>query len=388
MAKRVTKNPAAQRFHALKRRISKMQRRARCNGLIYMAATLALAAITALALINGQFWNPILALFQAEDLMTALKADVCNVAIAALNGILALVMLVNAIKTFTKLNWLFKKKASKVHGFNRNMYAMDDLGKIFTSTFASIVWIRFFCGLIAGGIVLEDMTYIVLAAGLFVHFFCGIIGGKVSVFSNEHGVEEVKREIGIVVPFIRNLIQIAVTAALMFFMMDHAAAVNATVVGLAADPAAALADLGGLLVLVGGLFVCFIAGRALNNVEFDPEGPEANGKGAFIFLCVLAFLVFAAAFAVAQADTLILAGIALGAVIIDSLTVKYPREAKVNYDEVDATTFFNQNYLDPGVYIMPNMVQHPIPQQFIQPYTAYGFELDYGMKKPAKLNKK
>jgi hypothetical protein len=365
-----------------------MQRRAKCNGLIYMLATLALAAYMGFALVSAEFWNPILALFEG-DLMANLTANTIGVVCAVLDCILALVLVINAIKTFTKLGWLFKKKASKVHGFNRNMYAMDDLGKIFTSTFASIVWIRFFEGMIAGGYAIADpFEYIVLAAGVFVHFFCGLIGGNVSVFSNENGVEEIKREIGNFVPFIRNLLQIAITGALMVFAMDHAPAVKNTVEGLVADPAGALNNLGGIVMLVGALFIVMMIGRALNNVEFDPEGPEAGGRGAFVALSVFAFLVFAAAFAAFQVDSLLLAGIALAGIVIDGLTVKYPREVEVNYDEVDANKFFNQNYLDPSVYVMPNMVQHPVQQEFIQPYAAYGFELDYGMKKPAKLNKK
>ena len=388
MAKRVTKNPAAERFHALKRRVSKMQRRAKCNGLIYMLATLALAALTGLALVVGEFWNPILALFEG-DLMENLTANVSGVVGAALGCILALVIVINAIKTFTKLGWLFKKKASKVHGFNRNMYAMDDLGKIFTSTFASIVWIRFLQYMV-GAYTIVNPDYIILAIGVVVHFFCGMVGGNVSVFSNENGVEEIKREIGNFVPFIRNLFQVVITAALVYFASAHAGAVTATVEGLVKDPAGALNDLTGIMLLVGTLFIIFMIGRSLNNVEFDPEGPEAGGRGAFVALSVFAFLVFAAIFAVPMftADTLILAGISLAGIIIDALTVRYPREPEVNYDEVDSTTFFNQNYLDPGVYVMPNMVQHPIQQQYIQPYTAYGFELEYGMKKPAKLSKK
>ena len=153
-------------------------------------------------------------------------------------------------------------------------------------------------------------------------------------------------------------------------------------------PTASETMIASVLLIVTVLIACFMVGRATNNVEFDPEGPEAHGRGAFLFLSVLLLIVSAVAYLLASAPTLTIAIVALVSVIFEACTVKSPREPKENLDEVDAGTYLTQNYLDPGVYIMPNMVQHPIQQQNIVPYQGYGFELEFGMKKPAKMNKR
>ena len=391
MAKRVTKNPAAKRYAMMKRRISKMQRRAKGTGLIYLLGTIALAALTVMALVAGEFWTPILDVFAAEDLMTAITANVTGIAAAVLNGVLVLIVAINALKSLTKLGWLFKKKASKVYGFNRNMYAMDDLAKIFSGTFAAIVIVRFVVGMLEGGLVLNDATYLMIGAGLIIHLFFGLIAGNVSIFSTENGVEEQKREIGNFIPFLRNTVQLTVTAAILVFTMDFAADFGSTVTALVADTNGFLASegmIGGVLLIALVLVACFMIGRATNNVEFDPEGPEAHGRGAFLFLSILVLIIAAVAYFMANAATLTIAIVALVSVIFEACTVKLPKEAKENLDEVDAGTYLSQNYVDPGVYIMPNMVQHPIQQQNILPYQGYGFELEYGMKKPAKINKR
>lgn len=393
MAKRVTKNPAAKRFAMMKRRISKMQRRAKGLGLIYLLGTVVLAALTVVALVSGEtpFWTPILALLQAEDLMVALGENATAVVGAVLNGVLVLVMVVNVLKSLTKLDWLFKRKASKVYGFNRNMYAMDDLSKIYARTFGTIVVFRFLVGLLAGGLILNPTTYLMIGAGLAIYVLCGLVAGNVSIFSTDNGVVEEKREIGNFVPFIRSLVQIAITAVVLVLLMDFAADFGATVAALVVDLNAFMASetmIGSVLLIVNVLIACFMVGRATNNVEFDPEGPEAHGKSAYMFLSVLLLIVSAVAYLLASAATLTLAIVALVSVIFEACTIKLPKEPKENYDEVDASAYLTQNYSDPGVYVMPNMVQHPIQQQNIVPYQGYGFELEYGMKKPAKMNKR
>ena len=391
MAKRVTNNPAAKRYAMMKRRISKMQRRAKGLGLLYLLGTVALAALTVLALVMGQFWNPILALFTAEDLMVALGENAPAVFGAVVNALLVLAMVVNVVKSLTKLGWLFKKKASRAHGFNRNMYAMDDMGKIFARTFSGIIVARFVVGMLAGGMVLEPTSYLMVGAGLVIYVFCGLLAGNVSVFSTENGLVEEKREIGNFVPFVRTLVQVAVAGVLLVLTMGFAPAFSAAVTMLVVDMNAFLADpmmIANVILVVAVVLNCFMVRRALNNVEFDPEGPEARGKGMFLFLSVVGLLVAVAAYFLGKQPTLTIAAVALVSVVFEACTVKCPKEPKENLDEIDAGMYLIQNYVDPSVYIMPNMIQHPIQQQNIVPYQGYGFELEYGMKKPAKMNKR
>ena len=100
MVQRVTKNPAAKKYALLRRRISKMQRRSKVLGFIYLVATIAFAALTALALVVGQCWNGI-----------GLTVDGL---IAVVDTLLLVIMVVNVIKALTKVKWLFKKKIHKI----------------------------------------------------------------------------------------------------------------------------------------------------------------------------------------------------------------------------------------------------------------------------------
>lgn len=383
MAQRVTKNPAAKKYALLKRRISKMQRRAKFVGFIYLMATIVFAAVTALALVAGQFWTRI--------------AVTTDGFIAITEGLLLLIMVVDVIKALTKINWLFKKSASRMHGFNRNAYAMDDLNKIFADTFASIVVLRFVAGLLEGGLVLVPMTYILIGAGVAVHMLCGVLAGNVSLFDVQDGIVEQKRECGSFLPFVRSLVQIAVTAAVLVFAMKLN--VRDVVEALLTDMNALMGDINVLLDAVGKILIVVLAvvmvKRATNTVEFDAEGLEASGKKTFkrasFFMFLIAALVYAYATFLAKVavapEYLTIAIVAFASFLFEALTTRAPKEDPEAIDEVESNVYLSQNYMDPGVYVMPNMVKHPVQRETILPYQGYGFETKLGMI-PTKMKRK
>jgi hypothetical protein len=112
-----------------------------------------------------------------------------------LYGLMLLGVVINVLRALGKLGWLFKKKASKSYGFNRNVYAMEDLGNIFSGSFGFIITVYFFIAILCGEVNPEMMLYIVLGGGLFIHLFAGVIGGKVSYFDIEDGeiIEDIKK---------------------------------------------------------------------------------------------------------------------------------------------------------------------------------------------------
>lgn len=384
MVQRVTKNPAAKKYALLRRRISKMQRRSKVLGFIYLVATIAFAALTALALVVGQCWNGI-----------GLTVDGL---IAVVDTLLLVIMVVNVIKALTKVKWLFKKNASRMHGFNRNAYAMDDLNKIFASTFAGLVICRFVSAvLLPNGLVFPPLFYILLIVGVVIHMLCGVVAGNVSLFEVQEGVVEQKREVGSFLPFIRSIVQIAVSAAVVFFAMKLS--IRDVVDGLLTDMASITGDMNVLLSAVGKLLIIVLTivmvKRATNTVEFDAEGLETPGKRTFkwvsFFMFLVAGLVYAYATFLAKVDVpqefLTIAIVAFVSFIFEALTTREPHEDPEAIDEVETNMFLSQNYMDPGVYVMPNMTKHPVQYETILPYQGYGFETKLGMK-PTKMNRK
>ncbi len=220
----------------LKKRIGKTRRRAKFVGLLYLLATIILAALACLPLIDLGELAPLGAteFYKAFlDMQTDTTAGLIKVVNAALYGVLMLAVIINVFKALSKLNWLFKKKASKTYGFNRNVYAMEDLSRIFSGSFRAIVLVYFIIAVLAGHSAIPyvhgdiegiEMMLITIAIGLVFHFICGILGGKVSLFVVHEGVGvvEQKRNTGRFAPFVRNVVQVTVAFGVMYcFLYDN-----------------------------------------------------------------------------------------------------------------------------------------------------------------------
>ena len=210
----------AKTYKAMKHRIFKAQGKAKAIGFFYLLATLAITALACFPLlaIEGaqlgvmEFWKPFL------ELSSGFAGKEIVLAVAVLYALMLLILLINVIRCLCKLSWLFKKKASKLYGFNRNMYAMDDMGKIFAASFKAIVILHMLIVFIVGGAMQFTLFgYIVLGVGVFFHFVCGIASENVSLFTTENGITEESRKVGNVAPFIRNLLQIAAVAGMVYF---------------------------------------------------------------------------------------------------------------------------------------------------------------------------
>ena len=228
----------------LKKRIAKTRSRAKFVGILYLLATMALAAAACLPLLNigalsqlqaTEFYKVFKGM-KLDNLKTA--AGIYHYVPYVLYGLLLFALLINVFKALSKLNWLFKKKASKTYGFNRNVYAMEDLSRIFSGSFAVIILINFVICVLSG-LPLELLKFenvkwliFVLAGGLAVHFLCGLWGGKASLFVIHEGVGivEQKRDCGRVAPFIRNLLQVAASFAMLYFFL------KATTIAVCIDP--------------------------------------------------------------------------------------------------------------------------------------------------------
>ena len=379
----------AKTYKAMKHRIFKAQGKAKAIGFFYLIATLAITALACFPLlaIEGaqlgvmEFWKPFL------ELSSGFAGKEIVLAVAVLYALMLLILLINVIRCLCKLSWLFKKKASKLYGFNRNMYAMDDMGKIFAASFKAIVILHMLIVFIVGGAMQFTLFgYIVLGVGVFFHFVCGIASENVSLFTTENGITEESRKVGNVAPFIRNLLQIAAVAGMVYFF-SQISIIRAAIDALLAENGlqTALSDYFEYLVYPGVqvlMLACMIGmiAYAFGVKEFDMQGAKAAGRGWYLFLCIMqliltagwyGFLYFAAGDALPM-QWLYIAGIALVMIVWEICTLRFPRIKVVNPDEVDADKYVADYDDDKEIRMSTPTAQNanipPYVQQYLPAY--------------------
>ncbi|MBQ8291512.1 MAG: hypothetical protein IJX88_03255 [Clostridia bacterium] len=377
-SKNVRKQPS-QKYTYLKERIAKVQGKAKFIGFLYLIVLLAVSALAlvfpmltpdkedvSITLTVMSFWKVFV------SAKGAYKANAEALLLACVYGVMVLALVINVLRALSKLNWLFKKRASRIYGFNRNMYAMDDLGRIFSSSFAFIIICHFVIALLVSdykAIEIEKMAYITLAVGFFFHFVCGIAASKVGLFETENGVQEIARQTGVVASVFRNVLQIIIVAALGYFFLacsELRATLDAAVEN---GVKTTLKDWKGLLfpAAQGLLLIWFFALTfyATGTTEYDLEGADAHGRKLFLLFAFLALVTAGGAVAyvkfIAKAETsvnmIIIAAIALAATVLELCLIRLPKAKVEGNEEVDSNKYLAQNieidYNKPGVYLTP-----------------------------------
>ncbi len=293
----------------MKRRIRKTRSRAQWVGFFYLIGTILLAAFAVLPTLNIPgiaVMGNTLALW--EELNLGANVDTISRVLFALT---LLVVIINVFKSFSKLGWLYKKKASKTYGMNRNVYAMQSMGKIFSGSFA-IILINFFLivllnGSYAGGLtnfdgikaVLADNMFVagipnmllIIAVGVVFHLLCGWLGAKASLFTVEEGlgVVEQKRQVGRFASLFRNILQIVVVLAIPYLVLKLNVVNDfvGSIIGDATAPDSILA----ILQLVIVLCWIILAKHATATTEYNVEGADGAGMKnftVFIFFTLVA----------------------------------------------------------------------------------------------------
>ena len=410
-----------QKYAYIKLRISKAQAKAKRVGFFYLLGLVVLTALACLPLVTYKVDDQTVLSFSVMKVIDVVVGFVNTKALAlpeyeviglAVYAVLLLVLVINLFRALGKLGWLFTKKASNLYGVNRNMYAMDDLGKIFSASFVWVVVANVVMMLMYQINSVEMLAYAFIGVFFVFHFLCGLSGGKVSLFSTEGGsIEEVKRQIGRFTPFVRNLLQIAAVAAIFYFIVDAAWLTemkeiyfnvgNANISKAPVDPATGKAVfwqealvyawacvIPALLVLII-LFAVGMLSHAAGTREFDMEGVETPGRKKFLGNAIFAVLMAGGVFAVQKfvqpeaavteafmTSVYIVAGIALAMAIIELILINHPRTkeekevrkqdkkqkveaAKENTysDDVDMSSYITENYNVPGVYMNPMYLQ-------------------------------
>lgn len=369
----------------LKKRVRKIQNRAKFVGILYLLGTIGLVAIAAcLPLLTGTcitdgvtmpvltFYQPIVNLFAkgAEAFTSLTAAQITELIVVVLFGAMLLTMAINVLRSIGKLGWLFKRRASYSNGFNRNMYAMDDMAKRFSNSLYTLVVMHLFIYLFSCGVVpaegqetivqIATNAYIALGVGFGLHFVCGLIGGTVTLFSTGDRVEEETRENGLFVFFVRNLIQIAAVAAIAYFLIQESVLVAKIqeLLRLVLEEQKPIAEIDWMsaipagIELIAWIFIAVLAGHAIADTEFNRDGVVGSGMRNFAIFSFLTALALAAGIVlpmlgigVAEVATelnqnlLIAAAIALIAFLLDCIIRPRARDDS-NYDDVDIDAYF------------------------------------------------
>lgn len=352
--KRITSKAAV-----LKRRVRTMHRRSKIAGVLYLLGTIVLTALVAMyALLDGTILAaqmPATSFFSHILKLTGeLKIDsLCDGLIGVFYLILLLVAVINVLKGISKLGWLFKRRASYTNGFNRNMYAMDDLAKGFSSTFSAtlILYLQIYL-LSSGDVKVSSMGVIALAAGLAIHVLGGLIGGTVTLFTTADNLDEEPRTSGVFTFFVRNVIQLAVVAVILWFFAPQ----NGVRSGLQSilDFLAGNADLKAVIPTVVELLAWVCVGvlvkHAASETEFNRDGLDGAGMKNFPVFAFFAAVLFIALYALPMIGmanelaaekataTLIAAATAFVGFLLNCI-VKPRQHGK--FDDVDIDAYFH-----------------------------------------------
>ncbi len=341
---------------ALRKRVRRAHSKAKAAGTFYLLGALALAVLAFLPALNiaGKdlwmltFYSPIISLFSGTF-------DLMGVIVAVLYLWMVLACLVNFFKCCSKFRWLTKRSWRYVNGYNRNIRAMEDIGKRFSGSFAAIVNVSFLISILQSNtsdVRVTMYAYITLAVGCIIHFIAGLIAGKVSCFDvhgNGGNVEEIKREIGISVYFFRNLVQIAAVAAILYFFVPVC-----TIGAMMADLLGGANPLGGNLIttivpvaLQALITICMfvLIKHATGTTEFNRSGMEGKGMKNYrvfsFFVFLLAVGVFAVDYLLVQPDPITynfvcVAAIAFVVFLVDCIfKTRVKEELEEEYPAVD-----------------------------------------------------
>ncbi len=309
----------------LKKRVSRTRTKAIWIGFFYLLGTIALAALAVLPTLNIDYISILGDKPVWKDLNFGLNVDTIS---RALYVVMLVILVVNIFVSIAKIDWLYKKKASKTYGFNRNVYAMQEMGQIFSASFSVILIGNVLIALLNGNyysrinsgdvLTFEGLKELftasqflsvvphmalIIAFGLGLHFLLGVWGAKISLFSVEDvvGVVENKRQMGRFAPFIRNVLQVIVSLVIpvILLMINEMDIFVENAIGGAFE-----VDIPAILQIVVFLIWAVLIVHATNITEYNLDGAEGSGMKTFKIFIALMLVASGALYAMAYPESL------------------------------------------------------------------------------------
>lgn len=294
----------------LRRQIEISQGRAKLVGALYLLALIGFLVVSVFPVMAGgevsltvtQFYQPIKTAFGGgfSGLKSLSFSQVQSLTVSILYASMLLGLLINALRGFSKLGWLFKKRASRINGVNRNMYAMDDLAKRFSGSLAAIISFNLLIYLLSGNgsYTATIQGYIIVGVGLLLHFLLGTVGGTVTLFTVGEKPEKIDREKGLFIYLIRNILQVVAVGVILYFFAPHSVFASkleeffkALVSGGSINykeylPAA--------VELLAWIFIFVVIKHATSDTEYNREGILGSGMRNFRIFSFFTFLAVGA----------------------------------------------------------------------------------------------
>ena len=379
--------------YELRRRVQMTRGKAKFAGMLYLLGALAMAAFACLAMfeIGGEklwvvnFWRPIKDVFKAET------RNWFTFAVSVLYGLSILIAVVNFFRCLARFNRLTKKSAKKSKGYNRSMCAMDEMGKIFSDSFAALVIFHFLIYIIepVGDVKITYFAYAAVGTGLLLHFLCGLVGGSTSVFNldKDGNVEEEKRPCRLFVYFFRNLVQLAAVAAILYFFTENCnfnETVTTALNGQNPFTGGVWAIVPLALELAMVLWTLVLIKHATAATEFNRFGIDGEGMKNFRIFSLFVALTAGGWYVIERFVNksnpswafAIIAGIAFVAFLVDCIFKSRPKEKEEPVAEEDEEDEFMQMAKDPSapapvrhmhIYKQVPAPQYPQPMLMPQP---------------------
>lgn len=354
---------------AIKKRLRKMQRKARFAGFLYFLGSIALlACLVAIPFLMPGYATGVTVLSFYQPIIDVTSQPLTlDLLLGAIVGGFYLLMLLTAVinffRSFSRLSILMKSHLKYKSNVDYNYYAMQDLGDYFSKTFTAIIVYTVLIFLFQGQPKLLDMAFLItVVAGVAFHLLAGLAGGNIAVFFAGERLVEQPREGALAIFFIRNLLQIGATLAMVyFFALESTFGQEAIqLLDTLVIQKAGMGDIMGYIPLAIEflIWICMfvLIGRANSTIEFHHDGMETPGikrNRVFTFFTVLLVVALHVvpvilnnlAFALNQ-NLAIVAGVALVSFILDCII--HPKERSdfdndgINYGDPDLDMYFNQ----------------------------------------------
>ena len=293
----------------IKTRVSRNRARVQFVGVIYLLSTLLIALAACFPLFDLEmqegapvglsvFWKVLMPSNWKNLGGWVGKLSFIN---AGLYAVMIFVVLVCALIALAKISWLFKTKVSKTYGLNRNVYAMEDLGKLFSFTYALVLSVYFVMSVLCGESYINNLMFLIIGIGLVVHLICGLIGGNASYFNIEDGrITEDARNVGRAPAFLRNVLQLVSVFVMMYYFQK--VSTLHTVIGPLMESGAASKYVVGQPLTYVSIFFQFVACACLvpllfhatSTTEYNIDGALGAGMKTFKIFIVVMFLAMGA----------------------------------------------------------------------------------------------
>ena len=371
------KQLTAETVEATRVRLEKARKRCKFVGAAYLIGTLVLLAALFLDFFTvGTNKISALNFYSALIIPSFTLAKIVEILPNALFALMAFVAVFNFVRLCVALGKMKKQKDTPFEKYNHTVKRMWKTANAFSGTLVTYVVLT----VIACSVSEAQPTVFALGAiagGIFFHFLAGLVGGKTLWFDEgENGeILESKRNSSLFVFFLRNLIQIACVAGILFYFFKVSAIPGAVILVAEGNVSQLLSNMMELIVVVLCVLILIalivLINHAFRPTEFNGSGMKGKGMKNFRVFSFIVTLLSLVIFFVVYFDTKVwtfeiayMAAIALGGFLFD-LLIKSKKTRKLLCVYVEEETVEEkpknpayrvpiQCISQPGVFMQPN----------------------------------